>query len=65
MRFIDPETVAAKIEELTDNYATRCLAPIHGNPIVGEETIALYLRRFDEAMTMIANGRDFDTYSLE
>lgn len=65
IRFVDSEAVAAKIKQLTDSYTIQCLAPVHGNPIVGMESVALYLRRFDEAMRLIGNGRDFYTHSLE
>lgn len=58
VHFLDPEKVAGAFERLLDEYEVRCLAPIHGNPVVGERNVEAYVSRYVEAIAQI--GEEYD-----
>lgn len=55
LRYADPQKFRRKIEHLFSDFDVAFLAPIHGNPIAGED-LDLYVMRLTDAVQRIASG---------
>lgn len=55
LRYVDPEKLGAALEAIFDEYPVRFVAPIHGNPITGDDLDG-YMDRLIESAGRIAGG---------
>lgn len=57
LRYVDPEKVHGAIESIFAEYDVRYVAPIHGNPIAGED-VDRYLDRLYRSIERISDAYD-------
>jgi flavorubredoxin len=59
LRYVDPEKVEAALDAIFDSFDVNAVAPIHGNPIEGDD-VDTYRDRLHDAVCAIADGYEVD-----
>lgn len=54
LRYVDPDKIERTLEDIFDRFEVTAIAPIHGNPIMGED-LPKYRERLYESMKRIAD----------
>ena len=59
LRYVDPEKIERTLDDIFESFDVNAVAPIHGNPIVGDD-VAVYRDRLHAAITRIADEYEVD-----
>jgi hypothetical protein len=59
LRYVDPERIERALEAVCERFEVDAVAPVHGNPIVGDD-VAVSRDRLHAAVTRVAEEYGVD-----
>jgi len=63
LELVDPDRLAADVNDLFERFDVECIAPTHGNPIVGAD-VEPYVERFNEVLVDIVASYELADESI-